>query len=256
MADAWAGGSRRRQFWRWVSSRLRDGGPTRGSGRTRRCGRRWSLRHARDRRRPRQRTISPTESRRGSPFAGCDSTHCRSPTSSSAHVDARPVALERDARWGFVRRDWWGWWSLSGCSSARCGEPVLFDRWSGSKPSAAIDVVDAGPYAVVRHPGYAGMILAMPFSALALGSWPSLAIALVYPALFFDASSSKIAYLHANLPGYTEYARRVPLPADSRRLVTTRSAADEPPAVEAPSSAEHEPHSFGIDAVLLDEDPR
>ena len=32
-------------------------------------------------------------------------------------------------------------------------------------------VVDQGPYAVVRHPGYAGMIPSMPFSGLALGSW-------------------------------------------------------------------------------------
>ena len=71
-------------------------------------------------------------------------------------------------------------------------------------------VVDAGPYAVVRHPGYAGMIPVMPFSALALGSWPSLAIALVYSALILRRLVFEDRYLHANLPGYTEYARRVP----------------------------------------------
>jgi protein-S-isoprenylcysteine O-methyltransferase Ste14 len=70
-------------------------------------------------------------------------------------------------------------------------------------------VVDAGPYAVVRHPGYAGMIPAMPFSALALGSWPSLAIALVFSVLILRRVAFEDRYLQANLPGYTEYARRV-----------------------------------------------
>ena len=32
-------------------------------------------------------------------------------------------------------------------------------------------VIDQGPYAVVRHPGYAGMLPSMAFSGLALGSW-------------------------------------------------------------------------------------
>ena len=41
-------------------------------------------------------------------------------------------------------------------------------------------VIDGGPYRVVRHPGYAGMILAAPFSGLALGSWISVALALIY----------------------------------------------------------------------------
>ena len=32
-------------------------------------------------------------------------------------------------------------------------------------------VIDQGPYAFIRHPGYAGMILSVPCSGLALGSW-------------------------------------------------------------------------------------
>jgi protein-S-isoprenylcysteine O-methyltransferase Ste14 len=71
-------------------------------------------------------------------------------------------------------------------------------------------LVDSGPYSVVRHPGYAGMILTMPFSALALGSWPSLAIALVYSGLVLRRVVFEDRYLQANLPGYIEYVRRVP----------------------------------------------
>ena len=37
-------------------------------------------------------------------------------------------------------------------------------------------VIDSGPYSVVRHPGYLGMIVAVPCSGLALGSWIAVAI--------------------------------------------------------------------------------
>jgi protein-S-isoprenylcysteine O-methyltransferase Ste14 len=70
-------------------------------------------------------------------------------------------------------------------------------------------VIDRGPYAVVRHPGYAGMIPAVPFSALALGSWPSLVIAVVYSALILRRVQFEDRFLHANLVGYDAYAQRV-----------------------------------------------
>jgi protein-S-isoprenylcysteine O-methyltransferase Ste14 len=38
-------------------------------------------------------------------------------------------------------------------------------------------VVDAGPYRLVRHPGYAGAIPYLAFSGLALGSWLATLIA-------------------------------------------------------------------------------
>lgn len=70
-------------------------------------------------------------------------------------------------------------------------------------------VIDHGPYRIIRHPGYAGMIPAMPFSALALGSWPALAVALVYSALIVRRVIFEDRFLHAHLPGYREYAARV-----------------------------------------------
>ena len=70
-------------------------------------------------------------------------------------------------------------------------------------------VIDSGPYAVVRHPGYIfGAILAVSM-ALALGSWWALVpaaavgIGLVPRTLFEEAT------LRAELPGYIDYAQRV-----------------------------------------------
>ena len=71
-------------------------------------------------------------------------------------------------------------------------------------------VVDRGPYAHVRHPGYAGMITAIPFSALALGSWLAVGLALVYSALIVRRVLFEDAFLRRNLEGYAAYTHRVP----------------------------------------------
>jgi protein-S-isoprenylcysteine O-methyltransferase Ste14 len=70
-------------------------------------------------------------------------------------------------------------------------------------------VVDNGLYSVVRHPGYAGMILGMPFSGLALGSWLAAGIAAVLSALMLRRVMFEDAFLRKNLAGYTAYASRV-----------------------------------------------
>jgi protein-S-isoprenylcysteine O-methyltransferase Ste14 len=71
-------------------------------------------------------------------------------------------------------------------------------------------VVDSGPYARVRHPGYAGMIPLMAFSGLALGSWLSFAFGMVYGAMILRRVLFEDAFLQENLSGYREYVRRVP----------------------------------------------
>ena len=70
-------------------------------------------------------------------------------------------------------------------------------------------VIDRGPYRLVRHPGYAGMITAVPCSGLALGSWVAFAIALVYSLMILRRVIFEDRFLHENLPGYREYADRV-----------------------------------------------
>lgn len=70
-------------------------------------------------------------------------------------------------------------------------------------------VESGGPYAVVRHPGYAGMVWLAPASALALGSWASLVIALVPALLFVARTAHEDEFLKKNLAGYEEYAAKV-----------------------------------------------
>jgi protein-S-isoprenylcysteine O-methyltransferase Ste14 len=71
-------------------------------------------------------------------------------------------------------------------------------------------VVDQGPYAVVRHPGYLGMIVFAPLAALALGSWWALLPAGLYSALILRRVTVEDRFLRANLAGYIAYATRVP----------------------------------------------
>jgi protein-S-isoprenylcysteine O-methyltransferase Ste14 len=71
-------------------------------------------------------------------------------------------------------------------------------------------LVDTGLYRFVRHPGYAGMIAAIPLSGLALGSWMAAAAGLVYSALIFRRVLFEDAFLKSQLEGYADYARRVP----------------------------------------------
>jgi protein-S-isoprenylcysteine O-methyltransferase Ste14 len=70
-------------------------------------------------------------------------------------------------------------------------------------------VIDTGPYAVVRHPGYAGMMLGMPLSGLALGSWVASAIGVVLSLLALRRVLFEDAFLKKNLNGYTLYSSRV-----------------------------------------------
>ena len=71
-------------------------------------------------------------------------------------------------------------------------------------------VVDTGPYAYVRHPGYAAAITWFVMSGPALGSWASAGVALLGVPLFFRRLFLEERMLFAELEGYREYAQRVP----------------------------------------------
>jgi protein-S-isoprenylcysteine O-methyltransferase Ste14 len=70
-------------------------------------------------------------------------------------------------------------------------------------------VISTGPYAVVRHPMYAGVLPLLIGTPLALGSlWGLGALILFMPALIWRLLDEE-RFLHKNLPGYTEYTRKV-----------------------------------------------
>jgi protein-S-isoprenylcysteine O-methyltransferase Ste14 len=69
--------------------------------------------------------------------------------------------------------------------------------------------VAAGPYRFVRHPGYAGTLLAMAAGGVAFGSWLAMLPMLVFAALFVRRTLVEDRMLRRELPGYAEYALRV-----------------------------------------------
>lgn len=71
-------------------------------------------------------------------------------------------------------------------------------------------VVTTGPYRTVRHPGYAGMIVAVPLGGLALGSWLGAGVAIIYSALILRRVVFEDAFLRRSLAGYDGYVNRVP----------------------------------------------
>src|SRR5262249_25800331 len=70
-------------------------------------------------------------------------------------------------------------------------------------------VVDQGPYAIVRHPGYAFSLPLMMGMALAMGSLWALIPAGFAVLLLIVRTRLEDATLQAEMPGYREYANRV-----------------------------------------------
>jgi protein-S-isoprenylcysteine O-methyltransferase Ste14 len=71
-------------------------------------------------------------------------------------------------------------------------------------------VISTGPYAVVRHPMYSGVILQVFFVSIALGSWWGLAFALAIAILLVLRLLDEEKLLHQSLAGYDEYCQKVP----------------------------------------------
>lgn len=70
-------------------------------------------------------------------------------------------------------------------------------------------VCDSGPYRIVRHPGYAGNLLAMPGIVLALDSaWTLIPVGLALVVTVIRTALEDRT-LQEELPGYREYSSRV-----------------------------------------------
>jgi protein-S-isoprenylcysteine O-methyltransferase Ste14 len=70
-------------------------------------------------------------------------------------------------------------------------------------------VISSGPYALVRHPMYAGALVMFLGIPIALGSWLGLLVLVaMIPALIWRLLDEE-KFLARNLPGYVEYEKKV-----------------------------------------------
>jgi protein-S-isoprenylcysteine O-methyltransferase Ste14 len=70
-------------------------------------------------------------------------------------------------------------------------------------------VISTGPYALVRHPMYVGVLIMMLGVPLALGSaWGLVVLTLMMPVLVWRILDEEKVLKH-DLPGYTEYTEKV-----------------------------------------------
>lgn len=80
---------------------------------------------------------------------------------------------------------------------------------SNIETSEGQSVISTGPYAIVRHPMYAGVLVMVVGVPLALGSlWGLAVLAITVPVLALRILDEE-TLLQEDLPGYTEYARQV-----------------------------------------------
>lgn len=70
-------------------------------------------------------------------------------------------------------------------------------------------VIDTGPYAIVRHPGYSAAVLLIFGMALMLGSYWALIPAVIAVMGTAVRTLFEERTLRAELPGYTQYTQRV-----------------------------------------------
>jgi protein-S-isoprenylcysteine O-methyltransferase Ste14 len=75
--------------------------------------------------------------------------------------------------------------------------------------SAGQKVIDTGPYAIVRHPMYAGALLLILFTPVALGSWVSVPFAIPLILVIAARLLDEEKFLKANLNGYEAYCQKV-----------------------------------------------
>ena len=70
-------------------------------------------------------------------------------------------------------------------------------------------VIDKGPYAFIRHPGYAGLIISSFAIAIELNSLWALIPAVLYTIVLIIRTILEDVTLQKELPGYSDYTARV-----------------------------------------------
>ncbi len=86
---------------------------------------------------------------------------------------------------------------------------AFFSQIFRIQPERGHAVATAGPYRLVRHPGYAGVILFELGAATLLASWWALLASGICTLLLILRTALEDRTLQSELSGYVDYARRV-----------------------------------------------
>jgi protein-S-isoprenylcysteine O-methyltransferase Ste14 len=152
---------------------------------------------------------------------------------------ARPRALDEFVHWlapgigigllafGSIATNFAPWWRLSDAAgwalASVCGAGLLFTWWArislGSLWSGSVSrkddhtVIQSGPYRLVRHPIYTGLIAAALAHAIVIGQAANLAGALIMAFGFWLKARFEERFLSQELGAtiYSEYRRRTPM---------------------------------------------
>jgi protein-S-isoprenylcysteine O-methyltransferase Ste14 len=126
------------------------------------------------------------------------------------------VAALDDGRLHWSAMPWWicgiGYVPLlAGLAGITWAESVnkFFEPTVRIQTDRGHQVIDAGPYAIVRHPGYVSVLLLIIGMALSLGSYWALIPAAVTYLILVARTVLEDRTLQNELPGYKEYAQRV-----------------------------------------------
>ena len=87
------------------------------------------------------------------------------------------------------------------------GVNAFFSQVVRIKTERGHTVVSGGPYRVVRHPAYVGMILVVVGAPIMLGSWWALIPGVISALVVIVRTALEDKTLHAELPGYAAYAQ-------------------------------------------------
>jgi protein-S-isoprenylcysteine O-methyltransferase Ste14 len=133
-----------------------------------------------------------------------------------AMVAIIPVAALDDGRFQWSEPSWWlvalGYLLLlAGFAGMTWAQAVnrFFEPGVRIQTDRGHHVVDSGPYAVVRHPGYSAAVLLVAGMALALGSLWALVPAAMAVLVLVIRTIWEDRTLRDELPGYVAYAERV-----------------------------------------------
>ncbi len=98
-----------------------------------------------------------------------------------------------------------GWWLLTWSMVAN----PFFEKQVRIQTNHGHYVIDSGPYAYIRHPGYVGFVAVLLATPLLLASAWTFLPSLIASALFVIRTALEDRMLQVELPGYREYAGRV-----------------------------------------------